>query len=169
MTEAEREHHAILAAAAARLAETEAIVAELGRSIAEIERERRRVRPGDWDTLFRQMRDVLEQLANHPFLAGDLHAEMLLSRLTGAADLADLDARVDALGEYVAGKLAFQAALTAARAGREPDPADLLPRQFGAQAPGAGRVLAQQGPSGSDFLIDGDAKSHAPQRSVFRL
>lgn len=169
MTEAEREHDAILAAANARLAESEAIVAELGRSIAAIERERRRVRPGDWDTLFRQMGDVLHQLASHPFIAGDLHAEMLISRLAGAADLPDLDTRVDALGEYIAGKLAFQAALTAARDGREPDPADLLPRQFGAQAPGAGRVLAQQGPSGSDFAIADKDKAHPPQRSVFRL
>lgn len=169
MTEAEREHHAILAAANARLAESEAIVAELGRSIAAIERERRRVRPGDWDTLFRQMTDVLRQLASHPFIAGDLHAEMLISRLAGAADLPDLDARVDALGEYVAGKLAFQAALKAARDGREPDPADLLPRQFGAQAPGAGRVIAQQGPSGSDFQITGQDTTNTPQRSVFRL
>lgn len=169
MTEAEREHHAIVSAANARLAEAEGIVAELGRSIAAIERERRRVRPDDWDTLFRQMRDVLVQLSSHPFLAGDLHAEMLLSRLAGAADLPDLDARVDALGEYVAGKLAFQAALKAARDGRAPDPADLLPRQFGGQAPGAGRVLAQHGPSGSDFEISGGDNTLPPQRSVFRL
>jgi hypothetical protein len=169
VTEAEREHAAILSAANSRLAEAEAVVAELGRSIAAIERERRRVRPSDWDTLFRQMGDVLQHLASHPFIAGDLHAEMLIRRLAGAADLPDLDTRVDVLGEYIAGKLAFQAALIAAREGREPDPADLLPRQFGGQAPGAGRALAQQGPSGSDFQITDNDKLPPPQRSVFRL
>lgn len=156
-------------AADRRLAEVEAIVHDLGAAIERIERERRKVRPEDWDTLFRQMRAALEALGTHPFLAGDLHAEMLLSRMTAAADLEEFDKRVDALGDYVAGKLAYNATLKALREGREPDPAELQPRRFGGTAPGAARVVAQFGPSGSDFELTGEPAGPKARRGILRL
>lgn len=159
----------LMAAADRRLAETEATIAALAETMARIERERRRVRPEDWDTLFRQMRTAVQQLASHPFLAGDTHAEMLLTRMAAAPDLAEFDRRVDALGEYVAGKLAYNAALRAVRDGQEPDTADLIPRRFGASAPGAGRVVAQHGPSGSDFDLNHDGSAALPLRGSLRL
>lgn len=159
----------VLAAAEQRLADTHAAMQSLTDSLARIERERRRVRPEEWETLFRQMRSAMLELASHPFLAGDVHAEMLLSRMASAADLPDLDRRVDALGEYLAGKLAYNAALRAVRDGKEPDPGVLMPRRFGASAPGAGRVVAQHGPSGSDFDLSGESAAALPRRGILRL
>lgn len=159
----------VLAAAEQRLADTQAAIVSLAEAIERIERERRRVRPEDWDTLFRQMRSAMLELASHPFLAGDVHAEMLLSRMAAAADLPELDRQVDALGEYIAGKLAYNAALRAVRDGKEPDPAALMPRRFGATAPGAGRVVAQHGPSGSDFDLSGESAAALPRRGILRL
>lgn len=168
MTEADNDDP-ILAAANQRLADVQAIVRDLGEAMARIERERRRVLPSDWDTLFRQMQTLFVELGTHPFLAGDAHAEMLLARMGAASDLEEFDRRVSALGEYVAGKLAYNAALRAVREGREPDPADLIPRSFGASAPGAGRVVAQVGPSGSDFAIASDPAPVEQRRSILRL
>jgi hypothetical protein len=159
----------LMAAANQRLAETDATVAALAEALARIDRDRRRVRPEDWDTLFRQMRTAVQQLAAHPFLAGDAHGEMLLIRIAASPDLAEFDRRVDALGEYVAGKLAFNAALRAVRDGKEPDATALLPRRFGATAPGAGRVVAQNGPSGSDFDLTGEGAMAQPRRGILRL
>lgn len=152
-----------------RLAESQATLDALAEALARIDRDRRRVRPEDWDTLFRQMRTVLQHLATHPFLAGDAHAEMLLTRIAASPDLAEFDNRVDALGEYVAGKLAFNAALRAVRDGKEPDATALVPRRFGATAPGAGRVVAQHGPSGSDFDLTGEGAVTQPRRGILRL
>jgi hypothetical protein len=159
----------ILAAAQQRLAETQRIVRELGEAMSRIDRERRRVRPEDWDTLLRQIQTLFVELGTHPFLAGDAHAEMLLARMGAASDLEEFDRRVTDLGQYVAGKLAYNAALRALREGREPDPADLIPRSFGASAPGAGRVVAQGGPSGSDFAIASDPAPAEQRRSILRL
>ncbi len=152
-----------------RLAESLATIDALTEALARIDRERRRVRPEDWDTLFRQMRTAVQQLAAHPFLAGDAHAEMLLTRMAASPDLAEFDSRVDDLGEYVAGKLAFNAALRAVRDGKEPDATALVPRRFGATAPGAGRVVAQHGPSGSDFDLTGEGAMAQPRRGILRL
>ncbi len=168
MTEAAAKHP-LQEAADRRLAEAEGIVRDLGAAIERIERERRRVRPEDWDTLFRQMRDLIVALGTHPFIAGDVHAEMLVARMCGAADLEDFDRRVSDLGEYIAGKLAYNAALKAVREGREPDPAELIPRRFGGSAPNGGRVVAQLGPSGSDFDLTGEAVSPALRRGILRL
>jgi hypothetical protein len=159
----------VLAAAEQRLAETQATIQSLTEAMARIERERRRVRPEDWDTLFRQMRSAIQQLMSHPFLDGDTHAEMLMTRMAAAPDLAELDRRVDLLGEYIAGKLAYNAALRAVRDGTEPTAADLIPRRFGASAPGVGRVVAQHGPSGSDFDLNQDGTAVLPLRSTLRL
>lgn len=159
----------VLSAANARLAEQERIVRELGEAIARIERERARVRPEDWDTLFRQMAQIMVDLATHPFLAGDVHAETLIERMAVSDDLEIFDKRVTELGEYVAGKLAYHEALRAVREGRMPDPALLVPRTFGATAPGAGRIEAQAGPSGSDFELSGTAEPVAVRRDILRL
>lgn len=156
-------------AADRRLAEVQGIVRDLGDWLARIERERRRVRPSDWDTLFRQMQTLFVELGSHPFLSGDAHAEMLLARMAAASDLDEFDRRTTDLGDYVAGKLAYNAALRAVREGREPDPADLRPRSFGASAPGAGRVVAQFGPSGSDFTIADDPAPTRERRGILRL
>lgn len=159
----------VMIAAKARLDEAERIVAELGIALARIERERARVRPEDWDTLFRQMARIMTELATHPFLAGDEHAEMLIGRAALSDDLEMFDARISELGEYVAGKLAYHEALKAVREGREPDPALLVPRRFGASAPGAGRAEAQAGPSGSDFEVTGKAEPVVVRREILRL
>lgn len=158
-----------LAAANRRLAEVEGVVRDLGDAIARIHRERRRVLPSDWDTLFRQIHSLFLDLAAHPFLAGDSHAEMLLARMAASSDLEEFDKRVTDLGDYVAGKLAYNAALKALRDGREPDPGDLIPRRFGASAPGAGRVVAQFGPSGSDFALSDEPAPARARRGILRL
>ena len=134
-----------------------------------LERERRRVTPEDWATLFRQMQSVLRGIADHPFIAGDLHAEHLIGQLAGASDLAELDRRVDILGEYIAGKIAYNVALKAAHDGIEPDPTELLPRKFGASAPGTAKVMGIGGPSGSDFDVSGDNQTGVPYRGFIRL
>ena len=156
-------------AADRRLTEVQAIVDDLAVALAAVERERRRVRPSEWDTLFRQIQTLFIELGTHPFLAGDLHAEMLLARMGAASNLEEFDQRVTDLGDYVAGKLAYNAAIRAARDGIEPDPADLLPRRFGASAPGAGRVAAQFGPSGSDFALADDPAPARARRGILRL
>ena len=158
-----------IAQADERMRSTETILRDLGQAMVEVERERRRVRPEDWATLFRQMRDVLQQLLTHPFIAGDAHAEMLATRMLAASDMVEFDTRLDRFGEYIAGKLAYNAALAAIREGREPDPASLIPRKFGASAPGAGRVVGRHGPSGSDFEIAGGGETVQPRRGILRL
>lgn len=159
----------LMQAADRRLAESEAALAALAEALQRIDRDRRRVRPEDWDTLFRQMKSAMVQLGTHPFIAGDIHAEILLARMAASADLEELDRRTDVLGEYIAGKLAYNAALRALRDGQEPDPASLIPRRFGATAPGAGRVVAQHGLSGSDFDLSGDGAVPQPRRGILRL
>lgn len=146
--------------------------ADLAKRLARIERERQRVRPEDWQTLFRQMRTLLEQLSRHPFLKGDAEAEARLARMTSAADLEEFDRRVDHLAEYVMGKLAFNAAMK----GEPVDPSQLHPtstvqsRAMGAAA----REAARYGPSGDDFDAPGDGDGDRPaparpRRTVVRL
>lgn len=159
----------VMEAAERRLADTQSTLRALSAAMERIDRERRRVRPSDWDTLFRQMHTLFLELARHPFLAGDVHAEMLLARMAAAPDLEEFDKRVSALGDYVGGKLAFNAAIVAAREGREPDPSDLIPRKFGATAPGLGRVVGQFGPSGSDFALSDEAQPERARRGILRL
>lgn len=159
-------------------ASTEATLAALGKRLAAIDRERQRIRPEDWQTLFRQMRTLLDQLATHPFLRGDAEAELRLKRMMRAADMDEFDRRVDHLAAYVAGKLAYNAAIR----GKEVDPSVLHPGSTPqARATGmAARASAQHGPSGDDFLIQPDAAPDTqggedqpdpprPRRSVLRL
>jgi hypothetical protein len=142
--------------------QTEATIAALGRRLAELDRERQRVRPEDWTTLFRQMRVLLEQLAAHPFLRGDAEAEARLTRMMRASDLEAFDRGVDHLADYVAGKLAFNAAIR----GKAVDPSALHPTSsVQTRATGmAARASAQHGPSGDDFAI-GDAAAPEPDPS----
>jgi hypothetical protein len=134
------------------LVETEAVIATLGRRLQEIERVRQMVRPEDWQTMFRQMGDVLGQLAAHPFLRGDAEAETRLTKMMRASDLEEFDRGVDHLADYVAGKLAFNAALK----GKPVDPSALHPTST-AQSRATGmpaRASAAHGPSGDDFMVD---------------
>lgn len=153
--------------------ETQAILAATARRIATIERERKRIRPEDWQTLFRQLRTLAGELVAHPFLKGDLEAEVRLDRMLLSADLEEFDRRVDELAEYVRGKLAFNAAMdalergdTAALEAAMPPP---TPRPAGPDS-GLTRLAAAQGPSGSDFDLGGPAGGNAPRRrGVIRL
>lgn len=149
-------------------------IEDLDQALRSIERERARVRPEDWQTLFRQLQTMLEDLVKQPFLVGDLEAEARLDAILMASDLPDLDAKVDHLAEYISGKLAYMAALSEAEGGVQ-TPADvpyLAPTQSNAAV--VARVASSQGPSGSDFDLGGDADS-APEtpstgrRNVIRL
>lgn len=154
----------------AALDRVERIIDASARRLAEIERERRRIRPEDWDTLFRQIATMMQQLAAHPFIRGDLEAETRLEAMLGAPDMEAFDQATDRLAEYVEGKLAFNAALKALEEG---GPMPELPRLRSAgQATGqAVRAAASHGPSGSDFdLGDGaDAPQPLGRRGVLRL
>lgn len=152
--------------------ETRAILAATARRIANLERERKRIRPEDWQTLFRQIRTLAGELVAHPFLKGDLEAEVRLDRMLLSADLEEFDRRVDDLAEYVRGKLAFNAAMEAlergdiAAATAPPPPAPPPPRPDA----GLARMVGAQGPSGSDFDLGGPAGGDAPRRrGVIRL
>lgn len=151
---------------------TQAALADMARRIATIERERRRIRPEDWKTLFRQIRTLAQELIAHPFLKGDLEAEQRLDRMLTSADLEEFDRRVDDLGEYVRGKVAFNAAMDALERG-DTAAAAAAPPPVARPAPGASavsRMAAAHGPSGSDFDLGGPAGGDAPRRrGVLRL
>ena len=153
--------------------DTQAMLAAMARRIVALERERKRIRREDWETLFRQIRTLAGELIAHPFLKGDLEAEARLDRMLLSADLEEFDRRVDDLDEYVRGKLAFNAAMaalergdTAAAEAAAPPPPPPRARPDG----GLSRMVAAQGPSGSDFDLGGPAGGDAPRRrGVIRL
>ena len=136
--------------------------------LARIARERARVRPEDWATLYRQLQSVLLQLATHGFVKGDIQAEMLIQRILRSENLEQVDSRTDDLAEYVLRKLNYIAALRAAQEGK---PVEALhhvaPRN---SATDVTRAAAAAGPSGDDFVVDGaEAGESRPRRSVLRL
>ncbi|WP_163850673.1 hypothetical protein [Pseudooceanicola aestuarii] len=138
----------------ANLRETEAQINQLGRRLADAERERNRTRPEDWQTLFRQVATLATRLAEHPFIRGDAEAEQRVARMLRAPDLEIFDLRTDALAEYISGKLAFHAAMKAAAEGKaQPDPDRPRLRQSAPSSSEATRMAAAFGPSGSDFAL----------------
>ena len=145
----------------------------LQRRIDRIESERRRVGVGDWKTLFRQIRTVCQQLAETPFISGDLEAEIRLERVLMAPDFDQFDQRVHHLAEYIEGKLEYIAAENAVQTGK---PVEEVPRLMSRArlAPGLSRMVSVAGPSGSDFEFatrpDGpDDSQPRPRRGVIRL
>ena len=149
--------------------DTQAILAQMAGRIAAIERERKRIRRADWDTLFRQIRTVAGELITHPFIAGDLEAEARISRMLAAADLEEFALRVTDLEEYVQGKLAYNAAMDALEQGESaPDAAPPPPPS--PTATGTSRRVAAHGPSGSDFEVSpGEGPKPATRRGMLRL
>jgi hypothetical protein len=136
--------------------------------LARIARERARVRPEDWATLFRQIGTVLRQLATHPFVIGDMEAELLIDRVLRSETMAAVDERTDDLIDYVLRKADYVAALRAARDGQPFDlPRHVAPRNTSSEV---SRAEAAAGPSGDDFL-PGKAGSDQdrPRRSLLRL
>jgi hypothetical protein len=132
-----------------------------------IARERARVRPEDWSTLFRQMQAVLTQLATHPFLRGDIEAELLVERILRSETLADVDARTDDLADYVLRKAEYVAELRAIAEGRPVEaPRHVAPRSSSSEVT---RAAAASGPSGDDFMAGGEDADARPRRSVLRL
>lgn len=147
---------------------TEKTIADLGEALYVMNRERTRVRSEDWKTLFRQLQTMVTELVQHPFMKGDAEAEVRIDAILLASNFEELDEKVDRLAEYVAGKLAYNAALE----GKEPDsdaagqPALRTQTRPGSEA---ARLAVAQGPSGSDFEIDTRDDPTAKRRSVLRL
>lgn len=141
------------------------------KGLERIARERARVRAEDWQTLFRQLRTILIQLATHPFVVGDMQAELLIERLIESDDLEEFDVRVDDFASYAVAKLEYNAALRAAANGEhvEDVPTFVAPQNSTTEVT---RAAAVNGPSGSDFVFDeeSDADSEpVARRSVLRL
>jgi hypothetical protein len=147
------------------------------RSITEglerIARERAKVRPEDWATLFRQLQAVLLQLSTHPFVKGDMQAELLVERILRSETLEQVDERTDDLAEYAMKKVEYIAALKAIAEGRpvEGRPGDgtrhIALRNTSSEVT---RAAAAGGPSGDDFVVGGqDAAENRPRRSLLRL
>ena len=142
------------------------------RSITEglerIARERAKVRPEDWATLFRQLQAVLLQLAKHPFVMGDMQAELLVERILRSETLEEVDERVDDLAEYAMRKMEYVTALKAMAEGRPVEaPRHVALRNTSSEVT---RAAAAGGPSGDDFMVGGaDAAESRPRRSLLRL
>lgn len=136
--------------------------------LARIERERAKVRPEDWATLYRQMQSVLLQMANHPFVQGDMEAELLLERILRSENLDEVDARTDDFAQYAMRKLDYIAMLRAAQDGKTvPAQRHIAPRNTSTEVT---RAAAASGPSGDDFGVGGaDAAADRPRRSLLRL
>lgn len=153
--------------------QSEATAAELAMRAIEdglvrIARERARVRPEDWATLFRQMQTLLHQLATHRFVKGDMEAELLIERILRSEDLEQVDARFDDFAEYALRKLEYIHALRAAREGGEAEaPRHLALRNSASEVT---RAEAAGGPSGDDFAVGGrETAPERPRRSLLRL
>ena len=149
-------------------------VLSIFRAMQRAERERARIRPEDWSTLFRQIQDVMIQLAGHPFVKGDMEAEMLIERISGSDDLEELDQRVDQFVSYAIGKLEYNAGLRAALEGKDPAEAEAVFRRPQASVTEVTRAQASHGPSGSDFAVanaveDDEEEDLSLRRTVFRL
>lgn len=136
--------------------------------LARIARERARVRPEDWATLFRQMQTLLLRLATHDFVKGDMQAELLIERILRSEDLVQVDARVDDFAEYATRKLDYVLAIKAARDGQlVEERRHVAPRN---SASDLTRAEAAGGPSGDDFSVAGqDGTTDRPRRSLLRL
>lgn len=146
----------------------QAAMRDVEEGLQRIARERAKVRAEDWATLFRQMQSVLLQLGTHPFVVGDIEAELLIERILRSETLEDVDSRTDDLAEYVLRKAQYAAELRAAMEGR---PAEVLqhvaPRNTSSEVT---RAAAAAGPSGDDFIAGGDDTATVrPRRSVLRL
>ncbi len=146
-------------------------MAQISDALMRIERERSRVRAEDWATLFRQTQDVLYELLTHPFVEGDMEAELRLQRIIYADDLEEMDKSVDFFAEYVVGKLEYHAAVKAHQEGKEHKdvPRFTTPSNSTSEVT---RAQAMHGPSGSDFMIQNEDKTDsapAQRRSVLRL
>jgi hypothetical protein len=135
--------------------------------LVRIARERAKVRPEDWATLFRQMQALLQQLVTHSFVVGDMQAELLVERILRSETLEEVDARTDDLAEYVLRKAQYVAALKAAKDGVSVDaPQHVALRNTSSEVT---RAEAAAGPSGDDFGIGGTATPDRPRRSLLRL
>lgn len=136
--------------------------------LARIERERARVRPEDWATLFRQMQTLLLQLATHPFVKGDMEAELLVERILRSEDLDQVDQRTDEFADYALRKLSYIAMLKAAQDGAPVDaPQHVKPRNTTTEVT---RAAAAAGPSGDDFPLGStETGDPRPRRSLLRL
>ena len=133
-----------------------------------IARERAKVRPEDWATLFRQMQTILRQLVAHPFVKGDREAELLVERILRSENLDEVDARTDVFAEYAMRKLDYIAMLRAAQDGKPVDTQrHVAPRNTSSEVT---RAEAAAGPSGDDFGPGrDDTTSDRPRRSLLRL
>lgn len=141
---------------------------EIEDGLARIARERARVRPEDWATLFRQLQTLLLHLATHDFVKGDMQAELLIERILRSEDLDQVDARTDDFAEYAMRKLAYIAALRAAKDGAPVEaPVHFAPRNMSSDVT---RAEAAAGPSGDDFMTKTeDLTAEKPRRSLLRL
>jgi hypothetical protein len=133
-----------------------------------IARERARVRPEDWATLFRQLKAVLLQLALHPFVKGDMQAELLVERILRSETLEEVDERVDDFADYAMRKQNYIAALKAVAEGRPVEgQRHVALRNTSSEVT---RAASASGPSGDDFAIgDQGGAADRSRRSLLRL
>jgi len=140
---------------------------EMRRRLARIERQRARIAPDAWRTIFRQMRTLCEQLIDQPFIREDAESMTRLGAVLSAPDLATLDERVSHLGRRVEERLRD-------RARQQGVPEEALPRLLAMtmSSPDTSRLQAEAGPSGDDFILSGDDPRTAPRpmhRGILRL
>lgn len=142
------------------------------RSITEgldrIARDRAKVRPEDWATLFRQLHTNLLQLLAHPFVKGDMQAELLVERILRSETLETVDERTDDFAEYAMRKMQYISALKAIAEGRPVEaPRHVALRNTSSEVT---RAAAAGGPSGDDFAVGGEeTAANRPRRSLLRL
>lgn len=136
---------------------------DLDAALARLERASAQRKALDWDTLFRQLADAMTRLCEHPFIRGDMEAELRLEAVLRASDLEMMDQRMDHLVSYVTGKIAFTLAARGEDAG-----AEMRPIHSGPPDGTNTRRVAAGGPSGDDFNLS-EAEDAPPLRGVLRL
>jgi hypothetical protein len=141
---------------------------EITEGLERIARERAKVRPEDWATLFRQLQAALLQLLKHPFVTGDMQAELLVERILRSETLEEVDERTDDFAEYAMRKMQYVSALKTIAEGRPVEaPRHVALRNTSSEVT---RAQAAGGPSGDDFTVDGaEAATGKPRRSLLRL
>jgi hypothetical protein len=141
---------------------------QIEEGLERIARERAKVRPEDWATLYRQLQTMLHTLVKHPFVVGDMQAELLVERILRSEDLVEVDARTDDLAEYMLRKAEYMAALKAAKEGVPVEaPRHVALRNTSSEVT---RAEAAAGPSGDDFGVGGaETAADRPRRSLLRL
>ncbi len=134
-----------------------------------IARERAKVRPEDWATLFRQMQTILRQLVTHPFVKGDMEAELLVERILRSENLDEVDARTDIFAEYAMRKLDYIGMLRAAQDGKPVDTQPCGPAKYLVRGDSLPRLPLDRGGTILDWVVTKRHQTaHAAAKCGFR-